>query len=104
MLGWHISISINTGKKEEDLAFVKGSISACRWIDEMVAAGTASLVNGGGYPDLYSTTLGQLRPVLTELPNRKEELFIHTKVFFSDRAINKLADECPVKIEAWDQS
>ena len=104
MLGWYISISINTGKKEEGLAFVKGSVSACRWIDEMVSSGAASQESGGGYPSLYSTTLGKLRPVLRELPSRKDELFFDIRVFLSDRKIEKMPDDCRVSIECWDQS
>lgn len=78
MIGWWIVIAAQT-PEERDAAATEARRAAIiaqwevgpgglDWVAELVEAGKANQISGGGYPNRYTATAGDVLPLLTNGP------------------------------------
>jgi hypothetical protein len=122
MLGWEFFVTrqrqggpIESGAKGQPLARWMAGLGGTKWIDDLVAEGTATDLGGNGYPCRYTVTAGALANVLKHgLPEHKGPPVVGDDYYLPGgwtgnasidyQAIAALDPAEVLLVDAWDQS
>ena len=125
MLGWNIGVfklrdagtSPATAQSQHGarLAVWQTGLGGLDWLDELVEAGNAIQLKGGGYPNRYTATAEYLIPRIIETPPGARAVWVYRKGdIITDKWVGKTVvdreaaalcrpDEW-LLVEAWDES
>jgi hypothetical protein len=114
MLGWHISVfRIEDGERADRIAVWQAGLSGLDWITDLVEAGQAT-GGGNGYPMRYRVRAHDARAALKDPPHARDpwardagdtvtERWLGRTTIDHD-AVDGLADDGWLEVEAWDES